>query len=340
MTAKRRWAIAAAALAVVVLSAAAAGWAVSRWREPQWRGIAVSPPYPAADFVLTDQHGRPFQLSAQRGRAVLLFFGYTFCPDVCPATMLQYRQVREALGRDAGRVALVFVSVDPERDGPQRLADYLARFDPAIVGLTGSPQAIEEVAGRYGVFYEKVPVANSATGYLVNHTALTYLVGPDGLVRVTFPYGVATDDIVHDVRQVLQQPAAPAAPSVRVEGAWARPAMATAPGDPAMGATSAVYVTLVNTGTRPDRLVSVRTDVAAAAEIHRTSMEDHVMHMHPVEGIDLPPGTPVELEPGGLHIMLMGLHRNLEEGDRFRVVLVFTLAGELPVDVEVRTAAP
>lgn len=339
---QRKWLMIGGVAALTVVLAAAVGWALGRLRVPAWRGMAVSPPYPAADFVLTDQFGRPFQLAGQRGKPILMFFGYTSCPDVCPGTMLQYKAVRQALEPDADRVAFLFVTVDPERDSPQRLRDYLGHFDPAIVGLTGSPEAIDEVMSRYGVFAEKVPVPNSSTGYLMNHTALIYLIGPDGLVRVVFPHGTQTADIVHDVRLLLGQRPAPRPAAIRVEDAWARPATAShaAGGNPTMGATSAIYMTLVNTGNRPDRLVAVRSDVAHAVEIHETRMENHVMRMQPVGSVELPPRGRVELKPGGLHVMLVGLRRSLDEGERLRVVLVFAQAGELPVDVEVRQAAP
>lgn len=304
--------------------------------------MAVSPPHPAPDFVLTDQFGRPFRLADQRGKPVLMFFGYTSCPDVCPATMLQFKAVRESLGRDGDRVSFIFVTVDPERDTPERLRDYVERFDPAIVGLTGSPSEVEAVLSRYGVVAEKVPLGDSKASYLVNHTALTYLIGPDGLVRVMFPHGTPTADIVHDVRLLLRGRAQAAAAGVRVEKAWARPAAAmpaAAEGD-SMEATSAVYMTLVNTGDLPDRLTAVRTEVADAAEIHESRIEGHVMHMQPVGSVELPPKGRVELKPGGLHVMLMGLRRSLEDGDRVRVVLVFERAGEVPVDAEVRQAAP
>ena len=304
--------------------------------------MAVSPPHPAPDFVLTDQFGRPFRLADQRGKPVLMFFGYTSCPDVCPATMLQFKAVRESLGRDGDRVSFIFVTVDPERDTPERLRDYVERFDPAIVGLTGSPPDVEAVLSRYGVVAEKVPLGDSKASYLVNHTALTYLIGPDGLVRVMFPHGTPTADIVHDVRLLLRGRAQAAAAGVRVEKAWARPAAATpaTAGGGSMAATSAVYMTLVNTGDLPDRLMAVRTEVADAAEIHESRIEEHVMHMQPVGSVELPPKGRVELRPGGLHVMLMGLRRSLEEGDRVRVVLVFERAGEVPVDAEVRQAAP
>ncbi|WP_324669114.1 SCO family protein [Geochorda subterranea] len=327
-TSHKRWRIALVAAIIAVGLAGAAVWGYGRWQTPTFRGLAISPPYPAPDFVLTDQHGQPFQLAALRGRPVLVFFGYTFCPDVCPGTMVQYRAVRQALGADADRVGLLFVTVDPERDTPERLAEYVGHFDAAIVGLTGSPATVEHVMHRWGVFAEKVPVPGSATGYLINHTAALYLVGPDGMVRVMHPYGTPTADIVHDVRGLLRQSAGSAPARVLVRDAWARPA--------ASGDTSAVYLTLVNPTQSPDRLLEVRTDVARATEIHETRMEGDVMRMEPVHAVEVPARGEAVLRPGGLHIMLVGLERNLRQGDRVSVVLRFERAGEVPADVPVR----
>lgn len=330
--------VAAAVALAAAAAAAAAVWGLARPEAPALRGTAVSPPYPAADFVLTDQQGRPFQLAAQRGKPVLVFFGYTFCPDVCPGTMLQYRALRQALGADADRVALLFVTVDPERDSPERLRTYLDNFDPAIVGLTGTPETVASVTRQWGVYAEKVPVPGSATGYLVNHSAILYLVDRAGMVRALYPYGTPTADILHDVRVLLARRSGPAQAAVRIEGAWARPAEVDPryAGDGATGGTGAVYMTLVNPGPEPDRLVEVRTEVARRAQVHASRMEGGVVRMEPVPAVELPPRSRVALEPGGLHIMLMGLERRLAEGDRVPLVLRFERAGEVPLDVEVR----
>lgn len=183
--------------------AAGAGWALTRGQEQSFRGIEVTRPYAAPDFTLTDQDGRPLRLSSLRGKAVLMFFGYTSCPDVCPTTLLRFERARKALGADAERVAFVMISVDPERDTPQRLKAHLEQYDPAIVGLTGTPGAVREVMERYQVVAEKTPVAGSAVGYVVNHSAAVYLVDPAGRVRVMFPFGASAEDYVHDVRLVL-----------------------------------------------------------------------------------------------------------------------------------------
>lgn len=192
-------------LGALAAALAVGGWMLTRPRPAAVRGMAVDPPYPAPEFTLTDHRGEPFSLSSLRGRAVLLFFGYTFCPDVCPATMAQFGAVREALGKRAQDVAMLFVTVDPERDTPGRLKEYVSHFGPGITGVTGDPDAVGQVLKAYGVYARKVPVANSATGYLMDHSAMVYLIDPHGRMRVLFPYGTATDAIVQDVRTVLAE---------------------------------------------------------------------------------------------------------------------------------------
>lgn len=191
----------------VALGVVAAGiaWGRGLWQPqaPSFRGMAMEPPQPAPELRLTDHLGRPFSLASHRGQAVLLYFGYTFCPDACPATMVLFGQVREQLAEQAERVQMVFVTVDPERDTTERLRAYLSHFDPTILGLTGEPDAVAEVLKAYGIFAQKVPVESSATGYLMDHTALVYLVDPEGRLRVMFPFGMGAADMAHDVKQVL-----------------------------------------------------------------------------------------------------------------------------------------
>jgi protein SCO1/2 len=128
-------------------------------------------------FVLTSHDGRPFSTETLQGRPYALFFGFTNCPDVCPTTLLEISNHLAALGPDADRLTVLFVTVDPERDTPEHLKAYLASFDARIVGLTGNAAEIASVAHAYHAFYEKVP---TSSGYTLNHTATVYLIGPDG----------------------------------------------------------------------------------------------------------------------------------------------------------------
>lgn len=183
-----------APLAILLLSACGA---------PSFRGSVLEPPVAVPDFTLTDQYGQPFRLSDQRGQVVLLFFGYTSCPDVCPTTLGTWRRVHQALGDDADRVRFVFVTVDPERDTTERLGLHVNAFNPDFVGLTGTPAELEAVYDLFGVIHEKDTSSGSALGYLVNHTATTFVVDPDGRWRLRETYGTEVEDFVHDIRQLL-----------------------------------------------------------------------------------------------------------------------------------------
>lgn len=170
----------------------------------QYQGSLINPPAPAADFTLSDQNGNPFRLSDQRGKVVLIFFGYTSCPDVCPVTLSEFKQVKQKLGDQSQDVRFVFITVDPERDTPERLGAYLANFDPSILGLTGDQAALDAVYKSYGVAHEKVD-AGSAAGYLINHTAITYAIDKNGNWRLTYPFGIETEKLVQDVSHLVRE---------------------------------------------------------------------------------------------------------------------------------------
>jgi protein SCO1/2 len=171
---------------------------------PSFRGSVLDKPVAAPDLVLTDQHGRPFHLGDQQGNVVLLFFGYTQCPDVCPTTLATWRKVHQALGQDAGSVRFVFVTVDPDRDSPERLGMHVNAFNPEFVGLTGTPEQLEAIYRIFDVVHEKDTSAGSAAGYLVNHTATTFVLDREGTWRLRETYGTPVEDLVHDIRQLLK----------------------------------------------------------------------------------------------------------------------------------------
>jgi protein SCO1 len=171
---------------------------------PDFRGSVMDEPVPVPDFALQDHDGRPFRLADQRGNVVLLFFGYTSCPDVCPTTLATWRQVHSLLDDDAGRTRFAFVTVDPERDTAERLGRHVQAFNPDFVGLTGTPEQLRAVYDVFGVFYEVDTSSQSALGYLVNHTATTFVVDAEGVWRLRETYGTLAEDIAHDVRQLLK----------------------------------------------------------------------------------------------------------------------------------------
>jgi protein SCO1/2 len=170
---------------------------------PSFRGSVLDEPVSVPDFALTDENGDLFRLSDQRGDVVLLFFGYTSCPDVCPTTLATWRKVHEALGEDADQVRFVFVTVDPERDTPERLGLHVHAFNPDFVGLTGAPEELQPVYEVFDVYHEKDTSSGSALGYLVNHTATTFVLDPEGRWRLRETFGTDVEDIVHDIRQLL-----------------------------------------------------------------------------------------------------------------------------------------
>lgn len=167
------------------------------------RGARIEPPPRAADFTLTAQDGKPFRLSEQAGKVVLIFFGYTACPDVCPTTMATLKKVRAA-AQAKERVQVVFITVDPERDTSERLGVYMSNFDATFVGLTGTNDQLDVVWKAYGVYHAKQPSA-SAASYTVDHSAYIYAIDARGNLRETFSFDDAADKITQDVNYLLSE---------------------------------------------------------------------------------------------------------------------------------------
>jgi protein SCO1/2 len=162
---------------------------------------ASTVPRTAADFVLKTSHGSEFRLSQYRGKVVLLDFGYTFCPDICPTTLAELAQVRAQLGEAAKQVQVVFITVDPERDSPERLRSYTEAFDPTFIGLTGSAEQLAEVRQAYDVVAEKQVVPGTTAVYLIAHSAYLYLIDPDGRLQQRFPFGTS---MIKDITEAIQ----------------------------------------------------------------------------------------------------------------------------------------
>jgi protein SCO1/2 len=171
---------------------------------PSFRGSTLDEPVLVPDVGLTDQHGEEFRLSELRSNVVLLFFGYTQCPDVCPTTLITWRQVHRALGDDVDRVRFVFVTVDPERDTAEQLGMHVSAFNPDFIGLTGTPDDLEALYRVFDIFSEKVIASGSATGYLISHTATTFVVDLEGRWRLRESYGTPVEDLVNDIRLLLE----------------------------------------------------------------------------------------------------------------------------------------
>ncbi|MDB5762962.1 MAG: hypothetical protein JWQ21_1957 [Herminiimonas sp.] len=156
----------------------------------------------ARDFSLTDHTGKLRSLADFKGKAVVVFFGYTQCPDVCPTTMAEMANVMKELGPQADKVQVLFITVDPERDTPALLSKYIPAFDPRFLGLVGDKAATEKVAKEFKVFYQKVP-GKEPGSYTMDHTAGSYVFDPQGRIRLFVRHGQGAEPIVHDLKILL-----------------------------------------------------------------------------------------------------------------------------------------
>ena len=155
-------------------------------------------------FQLTDQSGKRVSDKDFRGRYMLIYFGYSFCPDVCPTTLAVMAQALEKLGAKSQRITPILITIDPARDTPKVLADYVKAFEPTFVGLTGSEAAIQDAEKKYRVYAVKRPLDSSkgsASNYGVDHSSVLYLMGPDGRLVNFYDEAVSPDDLAKDLRQ-------------------------------------------------------------------------------------------------------------------------------------------
>jgi len=183
------------------------GVAVLVFAKPaSFRGTTFGEPYPlASEIELRRSDGSSFRLSELRGNVVLLFFGYTSCPDVCPTTLAELKlTLSELKDEDVAQVKVLFVTVDPKRDTPERVQEYVNRFNPAFVGLSGSQAELEKIWQAYGV-YREITQGTSAAGYTVDHTARVTVIDQQGNLRISFGFDTPVEDMVHDLKLILKQ---------------------------------------------------------------------------------------------------------------------------------------
>ena len=197
-----KWRYAFAFGSAVILGLAVFIAATALTKPYTFKGSKIEP-MTAPDFELTDAEGNSFRLSEHRGKVVLMFFGYTNCPDVCPTTLVEFKQVRKMLGERADQVVFLFITVDPDRDTPERLGEYVTSFEPAVIGLTGEMAALEKVWADYYVTRE-VQKEESAAGYLMAHSTRTYIIDREGMLRATYFFGSEPESIVQDTRYLLE----------------------------------------------------------------------------------------------------------------------------------------
>ncbi|GAA4324881.1 SCO family protein [Pigmentiphaga soli] len=190
-----------AALRAGMAAALAAALAACQ-RKPIFSSTDVSGADLGRDLSLPDYDGKPRTLQDFRGKALVVFFGYVQCPDVCPTTLSDLTEVKRKLGPDGDRMQVVFVTVDPERDTPEILKAYVTQFDPSFLALRGDADATARVAKSFRVFYAKV-AGKEPGSYTMDHSAGMYIFDPQGNIRLFAQHGASTDALAKDIRQLL-----------------------------------------------------------------------------------------------------------------------------------------
>ena len=189
----------------VLMSVAAAAVLAACGRDkPAYQSIDISGVDYAKGFRLTDQHGKFRTLEDFRGKVVVVFFGFTQCPDVCPTSMTELAEARRLLGPDGDKVQGIFITVDPERDTPEVLKAYMANFDPSFVALRGTPEETAKVAQDFKVYYKKVE-GKTPGSYTMDHTAASFVIDPQGRPRLYTRYGTGPQPLADDIRLLLRE---------------------------------------------------------------------------------------------------------------------------------------
>ncbi|MET3394837.1 protein SCO1/2 [Variovorax sp. 1140] len=167
----------------------------------RFNGVDITGANYAQDFRLTDADGRERTLADFKGKAVMVFFGFTQCPDVCPTALVRAAEIRKMLGADGERLQVIFVTVDPERDSPVVLKAYTQAFDPSFIGLYGDMQRTSQTAKDFKVFYRKVPTGSS---YTMDHSAFSYVFDPKGKIRIVLRHEQSAQECADDLRRLLR----------------------------------------------------------------------------------------------------------------------------------------
>lgn len=172
---------------------------------PHPHGLVYDDPPLIADFEMPRADGGTFRLSDYRGKTVVVYFGYTSCPDVCPATLYNLHRALERLGSEADKVQVVFVTVDPQNDTPERIREYLRYFDPSFIGLYGTQEQLQAVWDAFGVVVQREETGQTARGYTVTHTTSIFVVDSEGYLKLRMHYDTNPDLLARDLRYVIRR---------------------------------------------------------------------------------------------------------------------------------------
>ena len=191
-----------AALTILTVLATAAGVTGCSEKKTGFNAVDITGADYAQGFALQDHNGKLRHLSDFQGKVVLLFFGYTQCPDACPTTMADLADIKKSLSKDGERLQVLFISVDPERDTPTLLKAYMENFDPSFLALIAPPDQLPALAKNYKIYYKKVD-GNTPTSYSMDHSAGTYIYDPKGRLRLFSRYGAPKEGLGQDLRVLL-----------------------------------------------------------------------------------------------------------------------------------------
>ena len=188
---------------MIIAAFAVAALALTQWptKGPIGSGTALI----GGPFTMINQKGETVTEQNFKGHYTIYFFGFTFCPDVCPTELQVLSAALKELGANADKITPVFVSVDPERDTPKIIGEYVSSFDPRLVGLTGSPEQVAAMAKAFHIFYQKVPNPKDPKDYEMDHSSIIYLMGPDGTFVKHFPYSTDAKALALDLKRVLEE---------------------------------------------------------------------------------------------------------------------------------------
>lgn len=301
-----------------------------------FRGAVLPEPAAKPRFTLLDTEGRPYDFAAETsGRLTLLFFGFTYCPDVCPVHLANIAAVLDDLPLDARRdIRVVFVSADPERDTPERTRQWLDAFDRSFIGLRGSLEEVNAILADLRLAPAVHGQPDARGNYTVGHPAQVLAFTPDGYLRVMYPFGTRQVDWARDLPKLLGREFVRERGEPEPMPSPLRPGLAYVPA-PAGDGPAAVYLSVGNRGPDADTLEGATARVAAIVELHRSVMSGGTMTMEPVAGVGVAAGDTLRLEPGGYHLMLRDLAAPLAPGDTFTVELRFRRGGAVPVQAVV-----